>query len=680
MQQRNISNELILESSPYLLQHAHNPVSWFPWKESVLAKAKNENKLLLISIGYSTCHWCHVMEKECFENESVALLMNAHFINIKVDREERPDVDQVYMNALQLMTGGGGWPLNIVALPDGRPIWGATYLPKDQWKEALNQLHKLHKNQPKTLFEYAEKLERGVQTMDVISLHTEDFDFSKFDYGGVISFWAKQFDNDYGGIKGAPKFMMPTNYQFLLRYGFQTNDSELLDHVHLTLEKMAYGGIFDQVNGGISRYSVDEKWHIPHFEKMLYDNAQLVSLYTDAFLQSKNELYKEIVYETLDFVKRELTSPLGGFYSALDADSINEYGILEEGAYYVFTKQELKEQLGEDFKPFSVYYNINSFGRWEKEHYVLIRSISDDDFLAQFDLTIEELNAKKKSWKSILRTYRKIKARPRLDFKILTAWNAMMVKAYTDAYRVFQEPQFLEAALDCVHFINEHLTGENYCLYHNSTNQKKGVEGFLDDYALLSEAYIALYETTFNEKWVVEAKNLISYCFSNFYDEKTSMFFYTSHQTKKLISRTTESRDNVIPASNSIMAKNLHWLGLFYNNKTYIETSKQMLKNIAQEIKSYPAGYSNWLDLMMNFSHPYFEFIITGKKLSQYERDLRAVYLPNILVAGSETESKFPLLKNRLVKHKTFIYACENGSCNLPVQNLQNALQTIIFD
>jgi uncharacterized protein YyaL (SSP411 family) len=673
------SNELAKESSPYLLQHAHNPVCWFPWKEHVLAKAKEENKLLLISIGYSTCHWCHVMEEECFENEAVAKVMNGHFINIKVDREERPDVDQVYMNALQLMTGGGGWPLNIVALPDGRPVWGATYLPKEQWIDVLNQLQKLHKNQAKSLIEYAGKMEQGIQTMDLITLQTGEIDFSKFDYDEIISFWARQFDQKYGGTKRAPKFMMPNNYHFLLRYAFQNNNEVLMDHVHLTLEKMAYGGIFDHINGGFSRYSVDEKWHIPHFEKMLYDNAQLVSLYCDAFLQSKNDLYKEVVYETLDFIKRELTDASGGFYSALDADSINEHGILEEGAFYVFTKKELEEQLKEDFYLFSAYYNINDFGKWEKDHYVLIRNASDLDFAAKHDLSLDELNQIKKIWKAHLREHRKIKARPRLDYKILTSWNAIMIKAYTDAYSAFQESSFLDSALKCAHFINENLISDDFCLSRNITHQMKGVDGFLDDYAFLSEAFIALYEITFEEKWANLSKNLIDYCFTNFYDKDTSMFYYTNHKNESLISRTIDSRDNVIPASNSVMAKNLYWLGLFFNNTTYTDTAKQMLKNIVPEIKNYPPGYSNWLELMMNFSHPYYEIVLSGKEFTSIAKQLSSNYLPNLLIAGSKSESKLPLLKDRNVKNKTFIYVCEKGSCKLPAQNMVEALQNIRF-
>lgn len=677
MNSKKTPNALVEESSPYLLQHAHNPVSWFPWKTAVLENAKANNKLLLISIGYSTCHWCHVMEKDCFEDEQVAEVMNAHFVNIKVDREERPDVDQVYMNALQAMTGSGGWPLNIVALPDGRPVWGATYVQKSQWIDVLNQLQKLHSNQPNVLIEYAEKMAEGLQTIDLVTINPNPLSFSDFDYEDVLSFWARQFDRVEGGTKGVTKFMMPNNYQFLLRYAFQTENKELLDYVHLTLKKMAFGGIYDHINGGFSRYSVDEKWHIPHFEKMLYDNAQLVSLYSDAFRQSKDDLYKEIVFETLNFIERELTDNSGAFYSALDADSINEYGVLEEGAYYVFKEQELKTELKEDFEIFAAYYNINDFGKWENNHYVLIRTLDDHLFCLENKLTLKDLKVKKTSWKKSLREHRKIKARPRLDYKTLTAWNALMIKAYTDAYKAFASPKFLVAALKCAHYISENLMDADCCLHHSSTQNKKGPLGFLDDYALLADAFISLYETTFDEKWVVLSKKLMTYCFTHFYDKDTSMFYYTSHQSEALISRTIDFRDNVIPASNSVMAKNLFWMGLFFDDNFYTETSKQMLKNMLPDIEKYPPGFSNWLDLCLNFTHPFYEIIICGEHALENSAALNRNYILNKLLAGSPKKSNFPLLSDRFIEGKTFLYVCEKGQCHLPFENIEQTFKII---
>ena len=358
------TNELIKESSPYLLQHAHNPVDWKAWNDISLQEAKDQNKLLIISIGYSSCHWCHVMEKESFENELVADVMNKNYINIKVDREERPDVDNVYMNAVQLMTGRGGWPLNAIALPDGRPIWGGTYFPKEDWISSLEQIADLYQKDPDKLIEYAEKLEKGIKTMDIVTPNPNTPSFKKDELQDAIQSWARSWDTREGGLNRAPKFMMPNNYHFLLRYGHQNQDQEILDYVNITLQQIAFGGVNDQVGGGFSRYSTDTKWHVPHFEKMLYDNAQLVSLYSDAYLATQNELYKETVYQTLSYIAREMTTEQGGFYSALDADSLDKEGILEEGTYYVWTKEELEQLLGVDFTLFKEYYNINSYGKW----------------------------------------------------------------------------------------------------------------------------------------------------------------------------------------------------------------------------------------------------------------------------------------------------------------------------
>lgn len=670
------TNALIAETSPYLLQHAHNPVNWEAWKKDVLQKAQKENKLLLISIGYSTCHWCHVMEHECFENETVAETMNQHFINIKVDREERPDVDQVYMNALQLMTGSGGWPLNIVALPDGRPVWGATYVNKDEWIEVLSQLQKLYKNQPETLFEYASKLEEGIKTMDLVSKNTSQIDFKDFNYQEPLAYWSRQFDHDYGGTKRAPKFMMPNNLHFLMRFAYQNNDRQLLDYVHLSLTKMAYGGIFDHINGGFSRYAVDEQWHVPHFEKMLYDNAQLLSLYSNAFSKSKNPLYKEVVFETIDFINRELSHPDGGFYSALDADSINAYGIAEEGAYYVFTKKELQQELHQNFDLFADYYNVNDFGYWEKDHYVLIRTQTDEAFCEKHNLQPTDFKIKKHHWKKTLLKHRSSKNRPALDNKIITSWNAMAIKGFADAYKAFQEPLFLEIALKNAQFICDNLWKNENQLLRTFTNGEVAIDAFLEDYAHLIPAFISLYENTFDEKWITRAQKLTTHCFDAFFDKESGMFFFSAN-SESLISKTMELRDNVIPASNSVMAKNLFWLGTFFNESNYLDTSQQMLKNMLPEIEHYPPGCSNWLDLMMQFTHPFYEMVIVGEKALSLKAKINKNYLPNVLFAGSTIPKNTRLTENRYVADKTLIYVCEKGSCKLPEEEVDKALKWI---
>src|SRR5690606_26175486 len=396
------TNDLIHETSPYLLQHAHNPVNWNAWNDKTLAKAKAENKLLLISVGYAACHWCHVMEHESFEDSLVAQVMNKDFINVKVDREERPDVDQIYMSAVQLMTGSGGWPLNVIALPDGRPVWGGTYFEKDQWMDILNQVSKLYAENPKKLHEYADKLSHGIKSLDMVNLNTDEPVFETSFIENAIKNWEKNFDYDNGGTKATQKFMMPSNYHFLLRQAYQNNDKKLQDFVNFTLTKMAYGGVYDQIGGGFSRYTVDEKWHVPHFEKMLYDNAQMVSLYADAYLITKNDLYKKVVEETLEYIKNDMTGSNGMFYSSLDADSNNTKGKLEEGAFYVWTKEELKTLLTKDFDLFSEYYNVNNYGLWEHKNYILIRK-DDDTFIAKkHNLTENQLNDKKQHWKKTL--------------------------------------------------------------------------------------------------------------------------------------------------------------------------------------------------------------------------------------------------------------------------------------
>ena len=493
------SNALVNETSPYLLQHAHNPVNWNPWNETTLKKAKTENKLLLISVGYAACHWCHVMEHESFEDSLVAQVMNKNFINIKVDREERPDVDQVYMSAVQLMTGSGGWPLNVIALPDGRPVWGGTYFKKEQWTDALDQISKLYTDNPEKLQDYANKLEEGIKSLDVIKLNTDEPIFDKPFIEDAVTTWSKQFDNTQGGLDRAPKFMMPNNYHFLLRYAYQNNDEKLLEFVNLTLKQMAFGGVFDQVGGGFSRYSVDAKWHVPHFEKMLYDNAQLVSLYSDAYLITKNELYKDVITETLKYINRDMTTNNGAFFSSLDADSNTPEGELKEGAFYVWTKDELKTIIKEDFEVFSDYYNVNNYGFWEHDNYVLIRKDDDATIIKKHNLSPENLIKKKNEWKSILIKERNKRAKPRLDDKSLTSWNSLMISGYLDAYSVFNKKEYLNIALKNAHFISKNLLSKNGKLYHNYKKGKITINGFLEDYAATSEAFIKLHEITSDE-------------------------------------------------------------------------------------------------------------------------------------------------------------------------------------
>lgn len=675
MEQHAYTNDLIHETSPYLLQHAHNPINWKPWGEEALQEAKKENKLIIVSIGYAACHWCHVMEHESFEDPKIAEIMNANYVNIKVDREERPDIDQVYMSAVQLMTGSGGWPLNMVVLPDGRPVWGGTYFPKGNWVDALKQIVNLYEKQPDKLIEYAEKLEQGIKAIDLIEVNTSAINFDKEFIAASVKEWSSHFDHQKGGTKRVPKFMMPNNYHFLLRYAYQTKDETLLKFVKNTLTKMSYGGVYDHVGGGFARYSTDGKWHVPHFEKMLYDNAQLVSLYSDAFLVTKDSWFKDVVYETLDFVARELTNKEGAFYSSLDADSNTLDGELEEGAFYVWTKEELKKIVPDhDYPLFTDYYNINSYGFWEKGNYVLIRKDAHQKFCSDHNIDSEVLIKKIAQWKQILLHEREKRSRPRLDDKTLTSWNALMLKGYLDAYRVFGEKRFLDAAIKNANFIKTTQLKKDTSLFHNYKNGKSTINGYLEDYALVIEAFIALYQNTFDPEWLKISEQLTQYTLQHFFDENKNIFYFTSDLDPKLITRTIEYSDNVIPASNSIMAKNLFLLSHYFDRSNYKEISEQMLHNIKPQIKSYASGYSNWLDVMLNFSFDFYELVIIGKEAKIKLKEVDQTYIPNKLIAGGISDSDSALLKNRFVKDKTLFYLCVNNSCKYPVEEFKDVL------
>ncbi|QQX77927.1 MULTISPECIES: thioredoxin domain-containing protein [Aequorivita] len=671
------TNELINESSPYLLQHAHNPVNWKAWNETTLQQAKEERKLMIVSIGYAACHWCHVMENESFEDSTVAAAMNNNFISVKVDREERPDVDQTYINAVQLMTGSAGWPLNVVTLPDGRPVWGGTYFRKNDWINALEHIQELYRKEPEKLIAYANRLEQGIKSMDLIHLNQNAVDFKNFPTQKIVANWSQQFDEENGGFNGAPKFMIPNNLEFLLRQAVTEDDKKLLDYVTLTLDKMAYGGLYDQIGGGFSRYSTDEKWHVPHFEKMLYDNAQLVSLYSNAFAATKTPLYAEIVKETLAFIKTELTNNEGGFYSSLDADSKDEKGNLKEGAFYIFTSEELQELLKDDFKIFKEYYNVNSYGKWENNHYVLIRKKSDPEIETEFGLTSDAFQQKKKSWKEIILDYRNKRPKPRLDDKTLTSWNALMLKGYIDAYKAFGNQEYFDAALKNAEFISQKQLEDNGALFHNYKDGKSSINGFLEDYAFTIEAFIALYQITLDEKWLDFSKKMADYTIANFFDMKKNMFYFTSKEDPAIVSRNFEYRDNVIPASNSVMAKNLFKLSKYFEVSNFEEIAHQMLKNVSGEITQYPSGFSNWLDLLLNFKNDFYEVVIVGENTSAIIKELNTHYLPNTIIAGSTAENEGPLFKNRFVPGETLIYVCKNNTCNLPVKNTQIAIKSL---
>ena len=667
-------NQLNLETSPYLLQHANNPIHWNAWSENTLATAQKENKLIIISIGYSACHWCHVMEHESFEKEEVASVMNADFISIKVDREERPDVDAIYMKAVQMMTNRGGWPLNVVCLPDGRPVWGGTYFQKEEWTNTLQQLQEMYVSNPEKIIEYAEKLHQGIRLLGSIKHNPSLEQNHPKNIKPLVEKWSKSFDWEYGGYARAPKFMMPNNYLFLQRYGFQTQSLDLLNFVDLTLTKMAHGGLFDTIDGGFSRYSVDMRWHVPHFEKMLYDNGQMISLYAQAYKRTKNALYKEVIEKTLTFVEREFLNSDNAFFSALDADSLNQNNKLEEGTFYVWTKDQLQEILQNDFEVFSHLYNVNDFGFWEHENYVLIQSQTLKSVASQFGLTENELQIKKKIWEQLLFNEREKRAKPRLDDKSLTSWNAIMLKGYVEAYMALGNENYLAIAKTNAQFIvNKQWAPEGF-LYHSYKNNKSTIEGFLEDYAFTIEAFISLYQATLEEKYLHQAKQLTDYCFDNFYDEKQQFFSFNSRNSAPLIAQHFENEDNVMPASNSVMANNLYILSILFENSYYQKTAMQMLHHIIPNI-DYGSGYSNWLNLWLNLSEDNKELAVCGDQALENCYKINARYLPHVILAGATKNSVLPFLNNRFIENENLFYVCQNRTCLLPNTNIEE-----IFD
>ncbi|MEO8765870.1 MAG: thioredoxin domain-containing protein [Ginsengibacter sp.] len=666
------SNALIHETSPYLLQHAHNPVDWHPWGPEALAKAKKENKMLLISVGYAACHWCHVMEHESYEDTLVAKVMNEHFVCIKVDREERPDVDQIYMNAAYLVNGSGGWPLNALAMADGRPFFAGTYFPKQNWIKLLEYFADLYKNDKAKLEDQANNVSKGIRDIENVPRNMDAASFNNETMDDLFSTFRPRIDMEKGGTKESMKFPMPSIWEFLLQYNYLSGNKDALTAVETTLNRMAWGGIYDQVGGGFSRYATDVNWHAPHFEKMLYDNGQLVSLYSQAFQLTRNPLYKKIVYETIAFVKRELTSPEGGFFSSLDADSEGE-----EGKFYVWTENEINDILGKDSEVFSGYFGISAKGNWEHGKNIPDINEGNKNTAKNTNIPHDDLLQKIDTLKSILLTERAKRIRPHTDDKILTSWNALMATGLIDAYKAFGENDFLEMARTNIDFILKNVVTKENGLYRNYKNGIANIPAFLDDYAFVITALIDFYQVSFDEKYLQKANELAQYADQHFYDTASGMFFYTNDQHSDLIARKMELSDNVIPSSNSEMAKNLLILGLYFENKKYADQSVQLVKNVADDVKKNPGFYSNWAQAMaLQIKSPY-EIAIVGTNWQQKLREFHHHYLPDAIFLGGNDEGSLSLLQNKKVDGKTMIYVCENKTCQLPVEEAAAALKQV---
>ena len=666
------TNLLIHETSPYLLQHAHNPVDWMPYGDEALALAKSLEKPLFISIGYSACHWCHVMEHESFMDEAIASVMNKDFVCVKVDREERPDIDAIYMQAVQLMGGRGGWPLNCFALPDGRPVWGGTYFRPDAFLELLNNVANIFHNRQADLEEQAEQLTENLRSSFTAEAQEANSSITSGDIREALTGLAGHLDKKDGGFFGPPKFPMPVVWQMLLKYNVYAGNGSYRQHVNLTLEKMAFGGIYDHVGGGFARYATDNKWKVPHFEKMLYDNAQLVSLYSEAFKQDASSLFLDVIGETLEFATREMAAPGGGYYSALDADSEGH-----EGRFYVWDLAGWQSCLGEYADLMGRYYNLGGEGEWENGFSIPLRKDSDEDFAKRSFLSIAELKALVLDSKRKLLTSRGQRQRPATDTKIICSWNAMMVKAYADAYGAACNQVYLDKAISGAKFIMEKLMDEQGRLFHVYTKGKAHIPGFLEDYAFASESLLALYQVTFDEKWLRQSLAIAEYTLAHFTGEHPVMLHMAENENHHLLVNPVEVIDGVIPSANAILALTIFRLSRYFYRPDLERKALAMLAFVGNATLKNPSSYAQWLSLAMEVNARSLLVVICGENAVAYRRVIAKLYLPFVLLAGSKDLSELPCLSERYNADRTTIYICTPASCLQPTDDIEEALLLI---
>ena len=668
------TNRLINEASPYLLQHAHNPVDWYPWGEEALQRAKDEDKPILVSIGYSACHWCHVMERESFENEETAALMNKYFINIKIDREERPDIDHVYMDAVQAISGGGGWPLNVFLTPDRKPFYGGTYYPparafnRMSWIELLHAIHDMFTEKRNEVESQADNLVHHLSTSNMLGLQQElkDEVFNEDNFAQAADNILKHADTEWGGFGNAPKFPQTFTIQFLLRHYYLKGNESAVKQALLSLDKMIFGGINDQLGGGFARYSTDAQWLAPHFEKMLYDNALLVSTISEAFQITQQPHYADTICKTLAFVERELTAPGGGFFSALDADS---EGV--EGKFYTWSKAEVDAILGNDSVLFCKVYDVSESGNWEHTNILWMpayeRSLSKDE-----QTTIAVCRDK-------LLAERAKRIRPQLDDKILLGWNALMITACCKAYAALGNTHFLQMAINAMQFLEAKLQKDDEWL-HSWKENKTAHAAFFDDYAYLTQAFIHLQEVTGDSRYLLKAKALTAYVQQHFWDSESGFFYFTPDYQSDVVVRKKDIYDGAMPSGNSVMAGNLHYLAIVFDENDWAVQSLKMVQSVANAITQYPTSFGVWASVLQNMVFGMHEIVITGADTRQALLDLLQHFIPNKIVQSasvSQPDNIFSLLQGKEIKEETAIYVCKNNTCLAPVSTVPAALELI---
>ena len=663
-------NNLSLESSAYLLQHAKNPINWQRWDKKLYNTNNTDNKLLVVSIGYSSCHWCHVMEKETFEDSGVASFMNEKFISIKVDREENPEIDNIYMTATQMMTGRGGWPLNVVCLPDGRPVYGGTYHTKEQWLEVLGKIQKVYENDKKQLYGIAEKVEKGIQEVNRFEYTEEEADFKPQLLQNEMKIWTSQWDMINGGEKQNQKFITPTKFNYILQYQHLNEDTKIKAYLKNTLENISNSGIVDHLEGGFYRYTVDPEWKIPHFEKMLYDNAQLLSLYANAYKEFKTPLFKSTVYKTFDFLQKRMENTEGGYFSAIDAD--NEQG---EGRYYMFTIDEIKKAAGQDLSMILDYYRIELDKPIENSFYHLRKTNDFNTFLKKYSITNDQLVEKQKIWESQFEELKKKREFPLTDKKIITSWNAQMVSGLLNSFEAFGDKQFLNQAQRTFTFLRENLISGAELMHTFQANKAK-MDANLEDYAFMIRAALGLYQNTGNVDYLEQADELTENAIKNFETTKNPFFTYTKNPV--MFSEIISVNDNVIPSANAIMAENLWTLGHLLEKKQYSTKAKKMLDVMTSYFnEGRGSDYSQWAQLITKEAFSYKEVVIVGPEAQNTNREIQQNYLPNVLFQISDKPSELPLLKDRFFKKETLIYVCEDKVCLRPSETVVDALKQI---
>ena len=671
---QNRMNKLSNEKSLYLKQHSTNPVDWMPWNQSALKLASEQNKLLIISVGYSSCHWCHVMEEETFSDEQAAEIMNSKFINIKVDREERPDIDELYMKSLVLMTGSGGWPMNIIALPDGSPIWGGTYLPKENWITVLNQISDLYNDRYDDVLEYSVKLKEGLSPKKIINYEIKESElFSQI--RDASDFAYKSLDTDNGGLKSNQKFHLPSLIDFFQKGSYHFKERNYLEFADLTLKNIAYGGINDHVDGGLHRYTVDSIWHIPHFEKMLYDNAQMLSVFSRAYKRNNDKVYKKLIDDIFDFLENNLTGDNGLIFSSISA--VTEIGKNKiEGDYYVWDKDEIKDILQEDFDLFKEYFNLNQDGLWEKNKYVLKRINDDDFFTKKYNISSKKLKSVISESITKLKKSKEKREKPIIDKKVLTAWNALTVIGMSNAFQSTGEKKFIEKAVGIVSAIEENLINNDLTVKRSLSISNENIL-FLEDYSYLISAYLSLYQSTFNYDFIDKADALSKKAIAIFADKNSSFLKFSSDQSLLFSENLFVNQDGVVPSANSVMCKNLFLLSHHTGNRDFLNIGKSMLNEISTQLISNPLDYMNWLSVSLDYYDKFYEVVISGKKSIEMAKEINSIYLPNILIATSKKDSEKYLLKNRYIKGENLIYVCVNNTCKYPVNNVDAALKLI---